>query len=83
MEPNYAICIEVSPERCTSRPQLQIIVHSHAREISVIKDNIENSIKVQIDPFTPGIRNKEGMKSTSYLLKTEQEDMKKTNFHVD
>ena len=80
MEPNYAICIEVFPERCTSRPQLQIIVHSHAREISVIRDSNENSIKVQIDPFTPGIRNEEG---TSYLLKTEQEDMKKTNFHVD
>ena len=83
MEPNYAICIEVFPERCTSRPQFQIIVHRDAREISVIKDNIENSISVQIDPFTPGIRNEEGMKSTSYLLKTEQEDMKKTNFHVD
>ena len=83
MEHNYAICIEVFPERCTSRPQLQIIVHSHAREISVIQDSNENSIKVQIDPFTPGIRNEEGMKSTSYLLKTEQEDMKKTNFHVD
>ena len=83
MEPNYAICIEVFLERCTSRPQLQIIVHSHAREISVIKDNIENSIKVQIDPFTPGIRNEQGMKSTSNLLKTEEEDMKKINFHVD
>ena len=83
MEPNYAICIEVFPERCTSRPQLQIIVHSHAREISVIMDNFGNSIKVQIDPFTPGIRNEQGMKSTSYLLKTEQEDMKKINFHVD
>ena len=73
MEPNYAICIEVFPERCASRPQLQIIVHSHAREISVIKDNIENSIKVQIDSFTTEIRNVQGMKSTSYLLKTEQE----------
>ena len=83
MEPNYAICIEVFPERCTSRPQLQIVVHSDAREISVIKDNIENSIKVQIDPFTPGIRNEQGMKSTSNLLKTEAEDMKKINFHVD
>ena len=83
MEPNYAICIEVFPEGCTSRPQLQIIVHSHAREISVIQDSNENSIKVQIDPLNPGIRNEEGMKSTSYLLKTEQEDMKKTNFHVD
>ena len=79
MEHNYAICIEVFPERCTSRPQLQIIVHSHAREISVIKDNIGNSIEVQIDPFTPGIRNGQGMKST----KTEQEDMKKINIHVD
>ena len=49
----------------------------------MIQDSNENSIKVQIDPFTPGIRNEEGMKSTSYLLKTEQEDMKKTNFHVD
>ena len=83
MEPNYAICIEVFPERSTSRPQLQIIVHSHAREISVIQDSNENSIKVQIDPLNPGIRNEEGIKSTSYLLKTEQEDMKKTNFHVD
>ena len=73
MEPNYAICIEVFPERCSSRPQLQIIVHSHAREISVIKDNIENSIKVQIDPFTPGIRNEQGMKSTSNLLKTDKD----------
>ena len=83
MEPNYAICIEVFPERCSSRPQLQIIVHSHAREISVIKDNIENSIKVQIDPFTPGIRNEQGMKSTSNLLKTEEERKKKIDFHVD
>ena len=83
MEPNYAICIEIFPERCTSRPQLQIIVHSHAREISVIKDKIENSIKVQIDPFTPGIRNEQGMKSTSNLLKTEEEDMKKINIHVN
>ena len=80
METNYAICIEVFPERCTSRPQLQIIVH---RDISVIKDNNENSIKVQIDPFTPGIRNEQGMKSTSNLLKTEEEDMKKIHFHVD
>ena len=53
------------------------------QEKYLIQDSNENSIKVQIDPFTPGIRNEEGMKSTSYLLKTEQEDMKKTNFHVD
>ena len=46
------------------------------------RDNFENSIKVQIDPFTPGIRNEQGMKSTSNLLKTEEEDMKKINFHV-
>ena len=74
---------EIFPERCTSRPRLQIIVHSHVREISVIKDNFENSIKVQIDPFTTGIRNEQGMKSTSYLLKTEQGYIKKINFHVD
>ena len=69
MEPNYAICIEVFPERCTSRPQLQIIVHSHARELSVIQDSNENSIKVQSDPVTPGIRNEEGMKHHAPKLK--------------